>query len=78
MPANGPTTPGATCEFDIYPPAQPCWLLLVFSWKHLCHRIERRANRMMASVIPGRCQRVRAKRGPMTGSASSYDVQLHI
>src|SRR5450432_2138932 len=23
------------------------------------------------SVIPGRCQRVRAKRGPMTGSASN-------
>jgi hypothetical protein len=29
-------------------------------------------------VIPGRCQRVRAKRGPMTGSASNYDVQLHV
>src|SRR3984893_14033890 len=26
----------------------------------------------------GACQRVRAKRGPMTGSASNYDVQLHI
>ena len=27
IPANGPTMPGAACEFDMYPPAQPCWLL---------------------------------------------------
>jgi hypothetical protein len=27
-------------------------------------------------VIPGRCHRVRAKRGPMTGSASNYGAQL--
>ena len=25
---------------------------------------------MLSAVIPGRCQRVRAKRGPMTGSAT--------
>ncbi len=31
-----------------------------------------------APVVPGRCHRVRAKRGPKTGSASNYDVQLHI
>ena len=29
-------------------------------------------------VIPGRCQRVRPTAGPMTGSASNYDVQSHI
>src|SRR6202047_3365810 len=32
----------------------------------------------MPPVIPGRRHRVRAKRGPMAGSAASYDVQLHI
>jgi hypothetical protein len=31
-----------------------------------------------AFVIPGRCQRVRPMAGPMTGSASNYDAQLHI
>jgi hypothetical protein len=29
-------------------------------------------------VIPGRCQRVRAKRDPMPGSASNLDAQLRI
>jgi hypothetical protein len=32
----------------------------------------------LPAVIPGRCQRVRAKRGPMTGSASNYGAQLRI
>jgi hypothetical protein len=32
----------------------------------------------MRIVIPGRIQRVRAERGPMTGSDANHDVQLHI
>src|SRR5450432_371426 len=34
-------------------------------------RLDERLRVQSITVIPGRCQRVRAKRGPMTGSASN-------